>query len=240
MPNGCPRPLEVYRRKRRFEVTPEPKGRSPRPRRKELAWVVQKHRASALHYDFRLEWNGVMKSWAIPKGPSLDPSVKRLAMPTEDHPIEYNHFEGVIPEEEHGGGTVMIWDRGTWTPEDPDVDAAIARGELKFRIDGEKLQGSWVLVRIARATSSEKKAPWLLIRHRDASAFRDITEEEPRSVTSGRLLVEIARDEGGNVARAAEGDPPAELRRLLERPELIKPAKRARRKSVWHSNRPVS
>ena len=236
-----PPPLESYRKKRRFDVTPEPRGKAPKPRRRKLAWVVQKHRATALHYDFRLEWDGVMKSWAIPKGPSLDPSVKRLAMPTEDHPMEYNAFEGVIPEGEYGGGTVMIWDRGTWTPEVEDVDAALARGELKFRIDGEKIQGSYALVRIARARADGKKTPWLLIRHRDASASsRDITEEQPRSVVSGRLLVEIARDEGGNLRKAAEGDPPALLKKLLARPDLIKPPKRSRRKSVWHSDRKLA
>ena len=236
MKTGLPR-LERYRRKRRFDVTPEPRGRAERRRKRRLAWVVQKHRATALHYDFRLEWNGVMKSWAIPRGPSLDPSVKRLAMPTEDHPMEYNAFEGVIPEGEYGGGTVMIWDRGTWTPEVPDVDAALARGELKFRIEGTKVKGSYVLVRVARAREEESKTPWLLIRHRDASASsRDVTEDEPRSVVSGRLLVEIARDEGGNLKKAAEGDPPALLKKLLARPDLIKPPKRSRKKSVWHSN----
>src|SRR5262249_37789526 len=135
--NGMP--LEQYRRRRRFGVTPEPKGGTPRPRTKKLVYVIQKHRATALHYDFRLEWKGVMLSWAVPKGPSLDPKDKRLAMPTEDHPIEYNKFEGVIPEGEYGGGTVMIWDRGSWTPESLDVDAALKKGELKFSLDGEKL-----------------------------------------------------------------------------------------------------
>ena len=143
--------LVNYRKRRRFQVTPEPRGRSPRPRRSGLRYVIQKHRATALHYDFRLEWKGVMLSWAVPKGPSLDPSVKRMAMPTEDHPIEYNKFEGVIPEGEYGGGTVMIWDRGTWTPETEDVDDGLKKGELKFRLDGEKLHGSWVLVRTRRA-----------------------------------------------------------------------------------------
>lgn len=238
MVRRAPAPLASYHSKRRFDVTPEPKGRAPRRRRKKLAFVVQKHRAKALHYDFRLEWKGVMKSWAIPKGPSLDPAVKRLAMPTEDHPIEYNAFEGVIPEGEYGGGTVMIWDRGTWTPEVPDVDAALASGDLKFRIDGEKLRGSWALVRIARRGQEDKKTPWLLIRHRDAAASRrDVVQEEPRSVVSERLLVEIARDEGGDMERAASGDPPALLRKMLEKPELIRPPKRSRKKSVWHSGR---
>src|SRR5437764_14156245 len=121
-------PLGEYRKKRRFDVTSEPRGdEDPRPRGrgKKLAFVVQKHRARALHYDFRLEWGGVMLSWAVPRGPSYDPKMKRLAMQTEDHPIEYNKFEGVIPAGEYGGGTVMIWDRGTWTPESEDVEAAL-------------------------------------------------------------------------------------------------------------------
>ena len=231
-------PLEEYRRKRDFRVTAEPKGK-PRPRRrsKKLAYVVQKHRATALHYDFRLEWNGVMLSWAIPKGPSLDPSVKRLAMQTEDHPIEYNKFEGIIPAGEYGGGTVMIWDRGYWTPEVPDVDAALKKGELKFALEGEKLHGSWVLVRTRRR--DETRASWLLIKHRDAYASaRDVAEELPRSVVSDRLLVEIARDEGGDLKKAADGDPPALLRQMLENPKLIRAPKTSRKKAVWHSNRP--
>jgi bifunctional non-homologous end joining protein LigD len=226
--------LEEYRKKRRFGVTAEPKGKAPRRRVKKLAFVIQKHRATALHYDFRLEWNGVMLSWAVPKGPSLDPAVKRLAMQVEDHPIEYNKFEGIIPEGEYGGGTVMIWDRGTWTPESEDVDAALKKGELKLRLDGEKLKGSWVLVRTRRG--SEGKPSWLLIKHRDEWAEkRDIAEEQPRSVVSNRLLVEIARDEGGNMEKAADGDPPALLRKMLADPKLVAPPKKGRKKSVWHS-----
>src|SRR5512132_358823 len=139
--------LKEYRAKRRFGVTPEPAGKKLAARRRDLIFVVQKHRATALHYDFRLEWKGVLLSWAVPKGPSLDPSVKRLAMEVEDHPIEYAKFEGIIPEGEYGGGTVMIWDNGTWTPEVEDVDAALKKGELKFALSGRKLKGSWVLVR---------------------------------------------------------------------------------------------
>ncbi len=231
-------PLEEYRKKRRFGVTPEPEGArsGPKRKRKKLAYVVQKHRATALHYDFRLEWNGVMLSWAVPKGPSLDPTVKRLAMPVEDHPLEYNAFEGIIPEGEYGGGTVMIWDRGTWTPESEDVDAAMKKGDLKFSLDGEKLHGSWVLVRTRRR--DEARASWLLIKHRDASASeRDIAEEEPRSVVSDRLLVEIARDEGGNLQKAADGDPAALLRKMVANPRLIAPPRKGRKKSVWHSHR---
>jgi len=232
--------LEKYREKRRFGVTPEPRGKALRRRTKKLAFVVQKHRATTLHYDFRLEWKGVMLSWAVPKGPSFDPKDKRMAMQVEDHPIEYNRFEGVIPEGEYGGGTVMIWDRGTWTPVSEDVDAALKKGELKLRLDGEKLRGEWVLVRMSRRDSGGK-TPWLLIKHRDEFAGpRDIADEAPRSVVSDRLLVEIARDEGGNMEKAADGDPPALLRQMLADPKLVKPAKRSGRKSVWHSNRSAS
>jgi bifunctional non-homologous end joining protein LigD len=233
------KPLAEYRRKRRFHVTPEPAGTRPRRRRaKELAFVVQKHRASALHYDLRLEWKGVMLSWAVPKGPSYDPAVKRLAMQVEDHPIEYNEFEGIIPEGEYGGGTVMIWDRGTWTPDGAHVDGALARGELKFALHGAKLRGSWVLVR-TRRRGTDPRTPWLLIKHRDEWASADdIAEIAPRSVVSDRLLIEIARDEGGDVKKAADGDPRAELEAILRNPTLLKPAKKHGKKSVWHSNRP--
>ncbi|HWX76032.1 MAG TPA: DNA polymerase ligase N-terminal domain-containing protein, partial [Candidatus Acidoferrales bacterium] len=131
--------LAEYNRKRRFDVTPEPAGKMGRARKEALEFVIQKHRASRLHYDFRLEHDGVMLSWAVPKGPSLDPSNKRFAMQTEDHPIEYNQFEGVIPEGQYGGGTVMIWDRGSWEPEVEDVEQALAKGDLKFKLHGKKL-----------------------------------------------------------------------------------------------------
>lgn len=172
-----------------------------------MRYVIQKHRATQLHYDFRLEFNGVLLSWAVPKGPSLDPSVKRLAVQVEDHPIEYGDFEGVIPESEYGGGTVMVWDHGEWTPESDDVDSALKKGDLKFLLHGEKLQGSWVLVR-TRGYGSRADKSWLLIKHRDQYASsRDIENEEPRSVLSRRLLADIARDAGGNVERASTGDP---------------------------------
>src|SRR5213593_2226759 len=137
--------LERYREKRDFRATPEPRGRVAPRKSQELSYVIQKHAASHLHYDFRLELNGVLLSWAIPKGPSLDPADKRLAMHVEDHPLEYGGFEGVIPEGEYGGGTVLVWDRGTWTAEG-DAEAAYAKGELKFTLEGEKLRGGWVLV----------------------------------------------------------------------------------------------
>jgi bifunctional non-homologous end joining protein LigD len=229
--------LTEYRKKRRFDVTAEPAGgKLPRRAKKKLSYVIQKHRATALHYDFRLEWKGVLLSWAVPKGPSLDPSVKRMGMQTEDHPIEYAKFEGIIPEGQYGGGTVMIWDSGTWTPEVADVDAAMKKGDLKFRLDGKKLQGSWVLVRIRAREGG--RPPWLLIKHRDEFASsEDIAEKEPRSVVSKRILAEIARDEGGDIVKAATGDPPALIKKLLKQPELLAPPKRGRRKSVWQSNR---
>ncbi|MGA2211991.1 MAG: DNA polymerase ligase N-terminal domain-containing protein [Bryobacteraceae bacterium] len=190
-------PLGEYHSKRDFQVTAEPKGARPRANAAgDLLYVIQKHQASHLHYDFRLEWRGVLLSWAIPKGPSLDPSLKRLAAQVEDHPLEYGGFEGVIPEGEYGGGTVMLWDRGTWTPDEPDVDASLKKGELKFSLQGEKLRGSWVLVRTKFGQSDKRpsdKPQWLLIKHRDRYASTDdILVEQPRSVLSKRLLEEIA------------------------------------------------
>jgi len=206
-------PLHEYRRKRDFKVTSEPSG-NRKPSEKATAGLiygVQKHRASHLHYDFRLEWNGALLSWAVPKGPSLDPAVKRLAMQVEDHPIEYANFEGVIPEGEYGAGTVMVWDNGTWEPESPDVDAALQKGDLKFTLQGSKLKGSWVLVRTRGFGGSSGRSSWLLIKHRDSFASkRDITTEEPYSALTHRLLADIAREGGGDVEKAASGDPPAE------------------------------
>lgn len=200
-------PLQAYRKKRNFRISPEPSGRAATKRHKNLLYVIQKHRASHLHYDFRLEANDVLLSWAIPKGPSLDPSVKRLAMQVEDHPVNYGDFEGVIPEGEYGGGTVMLWDRGTWTPEVDDVDAALQKGDLKFTLHGKKLQGSWVLVRTNAYRG--KGRSWLLIKHRDRFASKkDITVEKPRSVLSRKLLADIARANHGNVNQASTGDPP--------------------------------
>jgi bifunctional non-homologous end joining protein LigD len=200
--------LNEYRKKRDFKITPEPSGGKSSPKnQKSLIYVVQKHRATALHYDFRLEFRGTLLSWAVPKGPSLDPSVKRLAMQVEDHPIDYAGFEGVIPEGEYGGGTVMVWDKGTWTSESPDPAAAMEKGDLKFTLHGKKLKGSWVLVR-TRGFGSSTKTSWLLIKHRDEfAADEDITEEMPRSAISNRLLADIARAGGGDVEKAATGDP---------------------------------
>ena len=186
--------LEKYRQKRNFTSTPEPAGdpqlaaeRAKKAAAGDMFFCVQKHLASHLHYDFRLEYNGVLLSWAVPKGPSLDPKTKRLAMHVEDHPIEYGMFEGVIPEG-YGAGIVMLWDYGTWTPENPDVDAALKKGDLKFTLDGFKLKGSWVLVRTGGrwgSSSGSGARSWLLIKHRDDWAGDlDITEFAPKSVKS--------------------------------------------------------
>ena len=191
-------PLGEYRRKRDFTRTAEPEGAKAPASRRTLAFVIQKHAASQLHFDLRLELDGVMKSWAVPKGPSLDPSVKRLAMQVEDHPVEYNTFEGTIPEGEYGGGTVMLWDRGTYSywEKAPDpverLREGYAGGDLKFSLRGKRLQGTWVLVRLRRG--DPEKPQWLLIKHRDeyAKPGFDIVAEEDTSVTTGRTMEEIA------------------------------------------------
>jgi bifunctional non-homologous end joining protein LigD len=212
--------LDEYRRKRDFTKSPEPKGKEPKARRPQPVkaasrfFCVQKHLASHLHYDFRLEYNGTLLSWAIPKGPSLDPKIKRLAMHVEDHPVEYGTFEGVIPEG-YGAGIVMLWDRGTWTPETDDVDRSLAKGDLKFTLDGYKLKGSWVLVRTrgySRRSSRDRAAgpdraadsgkSWLLIKHRDEwSGDLDIAEFAPLSVKSGQDFHEILADDDPTVWR---------------------------------------
>ena len=187
--------LREYKRKRDFHKTPEPAGMVAKnvPGRQ---FVIQKHAASRLHYDFRLELDGTLKSWAVPKGPSLDPSVKSLAVQVEDHPLDYATFEGVIPQGEYGGGTVMVWDHGSWEPEVDPVQG-LNQGKLKFTLHGEKLHGSWALVRMSGKAGDDGKN-WLLIKHRDdearAGAKADILKREPRSVVSGREMDEIASD----------------------------------------------
>ncbi len=185
--------LKTYRAKRKFGVTAEPKGKVAR--RQGHAFVIQKHAARRLHYDLRLELDGVMKSWAVTRGPSLVPGDKRLAVQVEDHPIDYNKFEGTIPKGEYGGGTVMIWDRGTWQPED-DPHQGLRKGHLSFELDGEKLHGLWHLVRMHRKRG-EMRDNWLLIKAHDAAARepgdKDILEQKSRSVVSGRSMDEIAK-----------------------------------------------
>jgi bifunctional non-homologous end joining protein LigD len=186
--------LEEYKRKRNFRATPEPAGRVKKA--KGQSFVIQKHAATRLHYDFRLEMEGVLRSWAVPKGPSLDPDEKRLAVHVEDHPIEYGDFEGTIPKGQYGGGTVLLWDRGTWAPEGDPI-AGYKKGHLRFQLDGEKLQGAWDLVRLGgRRAAAEGEDNWLLIKVNDEAAQPGsddaIVKERPESVASGKDLDEIA------------------------------------------------
>jgi bifunctional non-homologous end joining protein LigD len=240
--------LDDYRRKRDFTRSPEPQGRAKAARRSPKAprfFCVQKHLASHLHYDLRLEHNGVLLSWAVPKGPALDPAVKRLAMHVEDHPLEYGEFEGVIPEG-YGAGIVMLWDEGTWTPEVDDVDAAWRKGDLKFTLDGYKLKGSWVLVRTSgryagargRPSGGEASRTWLLIKHRDEwSGELDILTFAPRSVKSEGDFEDILAADNPEVWRsnrpAKTGETGAMLAEIVERAAALKsaraPAPRTRR-----------
>ncbi len=183
--------LRTYRAKRKFGVTAEPRGKLGKHGH---AFVIQKHAATRLHYDLRLQLDGVMKSWAVTRGPSLVPGIKRLAVQVEDHPAAYNRFEGSIPKGEYGGGTVMVWDRGRWRPEG-DPHKGLRKGHLSFHLAGKKLHGGWHLVRM-RKRPGEKRSNWLLIKQRDEAArsagARDILTEQPLSVKTGRTLEEIA------------------------------------------------
>ncbi|MFP3942838.1 MAG: DNA polymerase ligase N-terminal domain-containing protein [Alphaproteobacteria bacterium] len=198
---------EEYRKKRDFSRTPEPEGGKP-PSGKAPRFVIQQHDASTLHYDFRLEIGDVLKSWAVPKGPSTDPGDKRLAMPTEDHPLDYADFEGVIPEGEYGAGTVIVWDRGAYeniTEKDGEIqpaEQALENGHLLIRLHGEKLRGGYALQRIGKGGG----ARWLLVKMDDeaADARRNPVSTEPKSVLSGRTLKEVER-EGGDNGRAGDG-----------------------------------
>src|SRR5215208_5747864 len=230
--------LEKYKAKRDFTKSPEPAGtkipKSPAGRTPRF-FCVQKHLASHLHYDFRLEHNGVLLSWAIPKGPSLDPKTKRLAMMVEDHPVEYGEFEGVIPSG-YGAGIVMLWDRGTWTPEVDDVEGALKKGDLKFTLDGFKLKGSWVLVRTGGRWGSKSGSgdarSWLLIKHRDEWAGDvDITEFAPLSVKSNGDFEDILAADRPDVWQsnrpAKGGEAGAMLATIIERAARLKAGKTA-------------
>ena len=187
--------LEEYRKKRNFKRTPEPAGREKSRKSGKPVFVVQKHQATRLHYDFRLEIGGVLASWAVPKGPSLNPADKRLAIRTEDHPIEYADFEGTIPEGEYGAGTVMVWDRGTYELEtDSSAGKQLAEGELKFVLHGQRLKGGFVLIRSnPKSSGSRRRENWLLIKRNDEYADRSWNiDDYDRSVLTGRTLEEIA------------------------------------------------
>ncbi len=235
--------LDKYKQKRNFSSTPEPAGdiavasarAKSRPPADGLFFCVQKHLASHLHYDFRLEFEGVLLSWAVPKGPSLDPGTKRLAMHVEDHPIEYGTFEGVIPEG-YGAGIVMLWDQGSWTPEVEDVAAALKKGDLKFTLDGFKLKGSWVLVRTggrwgSRSGGGDARS-WLLIKHRDDWAGDvDITEFAPLSVKSQADFEDILAADHPAVWRsnrpAKGGEAGAMLAAIIDKVAKLKAGKQA-------------
>ena len=200
--------LDEYKRKRRFEETPEPPPKLETKSRHRF--VVQRHAASRLHYDFRLEMEGVLKSWAVPKGPSLDPADKRLAMQVEDHPVSYFDFEGIIPEDNYGAGTVMVWDVGTWQPLSPipvdgkyvagteaEAAAMLAKGDLKFRLDGKKLKGDFALVKMKGRRPGSKGNEWLLIKKHDDYVVEGYNiDDYDESVLSKRSLAEIAGDDG--------------------------------------------
>jgi bifunctional non-homologous end joining protein LigD len=193
------RKLDVYRAKRDFTQTQEPSGVRRIAPARELRYVIQKHAATRLHYDLRLELDGVFKSWAVTKGPSLDPKVRRLAVEVEDHPLDYGDFEGTIPQGQYGGGTVQLWDRGFWRPEgEASAQDMLRAGTLKFLLAGERLRGGWVLVRMAKERDGGRRSNWLLIKHRDSFAKLgdDPVLDEDRSVASGRSMTQIAAGKG--------------------------------------------
>jgi len=236
--------LMEYNRKRDFSKTAEPAGAMEKPRSKRaLRFVIQKHAASHLHFDFRLELDGVMKSWAVPKGPSYDPGTRRLAMQVEDHPIEYNSFEGTIPKGQYGGGTVMLWDKGTYEAESGGgIDAlrdGYERGDLKILMHGKRMRGGWVLVRMRR--DEYGKAQWLLIKHRDdyADPESDVVADEMTSVTTGRTMEQIAT--GRSRVWSSNHDEPAP-KKTAKRSGAKKPAlKRASpKRRAKRSKRPTA
>src|SRR3954468_9451120 len=211
--------LSTYRKKRDFGKTAEPAGDVKVAPAKQRRFVIQKHDATRLHYDLRLEFDGVFRSWAVTRGPSLDPHDKRLAVEVEDHPLDYGDFEGTIPDDQYGGGSVMLWDRGTWESDDP--DRGFKKGDLKFVLHGDKLHGSWVLVRMKGDRYGGKRTNWLLIKHRDEFVkegdANDILDED-KSVASGRTMAQIAQGKG-------------------KAPTPFMLAKKTKADAVWQSNR---
>src|SRR5713226_7409049 len=213
--------LSTYRKKRDFEQTDEPSGDVKVAPSKRRRFVIQKHAATRLHYDLRLEFDGVFKSWAVTRGPSLDPHDKRLAVEVEDHPLDYGDIEGTIPEGQYGGGTVQLWDRGYWESDDP--ERGFKKGDLKFTLHGDKLYGSWVLVRMRHDRNGGKRTNWLLIKHRDDFAKEGKANkilDEDRSVASGRSMEQIAEGKG-----------------KAPKPFMTAKAGRAKADAVWNSNR---
>ena len=197
--------LQTYRAKRDFGVTAEPRGHVARGKARQLRFVIQRHAATRLHYDLRLELDGVYKSWAITKVPSLDPATKRLAVEVEDHPLEYGSFEGTIPKGQYGGGTVQLWDRGTWKSKSDDPQRDLANGMLKFEISGTRMHGGWALIRMRdeeRRSPRQPRHNWLLVKERDDAALPgepDALSGEDTSVTTGRTLDEIASSKKSRV-----------------------------------------
>ena len=224
--------LGTYQAKRNFGVTPEPKGRKAKPRQTGLRYLIQRHAASRLHYDFRIEHDGVLKSWAVTKAPSRDPHVKRLAVEVEDHPLDYGGFEGTIPAGNYGAGTVQLWDVGEWTPQDVDIDAAFAKGAIKLILDGERLKGGWALIRLKSDRGKPtQRANWLLIKEKDAYAVDgegDALAEIDASIVSGRSLAEIAEGEtqwtsSKPASRKAPPPPPQAAPKPLAKPHAFVP-----------------
>ena len=215
------RNLSTYRKKRDFDKTAEPSGDVRVAPSRQRRFVIQKHDATRLHYDLRLEFDGVFKSWAVTRGPSLDPHDKRLAVEVEDHPLDYGDFEGTIPEGQYGGGTVQLWDRGYWESDDP--ERGFKKGDLKFTLHGEKLHGSWVLVRMRHDRNGGKRTNWLLIKHRDDFAregsANDVLDAD-QSVASGRSMAQIAEGKG-----------------KAPKPFMMAKSGRGKPDAVWNSNR---